>query len=59
MKGERLDERVVREGLAQTRSAAQALILAGRVLVDDEPVDKAGTRVDADRTIRLKGGVRA
>ena len=58
MKGERLDERVVREGLAPSRSAAQALILAGRVLVDDEPVDKSGTRVAEERSIRLKGGTR-
>ncbi len=53
---ERLDERVVREGLAESRSAARALILTGRVLVDDEPMDKAGTRVAAGREIRLKGG---
>jgi 23S rRNA (cytidine1920-2'-O)/16S rRNA (cytidine1409-2'-O)-methyltransferase len=58
LKGERLDERVVREGLAPSRSAAQALILAGRVLVDDEPVDKSGTRIALERTIRLKGGTR-
>lgn len=58
MKGERLDERVVREGLAPSRSAAQALILAGRVLVDDEPVDKSGTRIAVERVIRLKGGAR-
>ena len=58
MKGERLDERVVREGLAPSRSAAQALILAGRVLVDDEPVDKSGTRIALERSIRLKGGPR-
>lgn len=58
MRGERLDERVVREGLAASRSAAQALILAGRVLVDDEPVDKSGTRIGVERSIRLKGGTR-
>jgi 23S rRNA (cytidine1920-2'-O)/16S rRNA (cytidine1409-2'-O)-methyltransferase len=58
LKGERLDERVVREGLAESRSAAQALILAGRVLVDDQRVDKAGTRVAPEHTIRLKGGAR-
>ena len=57
-KGERLDERVVREGLASTRSSAQALILAGRVLVDDEPVDKSGTRIAVERSVRLKGGAR-
>lgn len=58
MKGERLDERVFREGLAPSRTAAQALIIAGRVLVDDERIDKSGTRISADRTIRLKGGAR-
>jgi 23S rRNA (cytidine1920-2'-O)/16S rRNA (cytidine1409-2'-O)-methyltransferase len=58
LKGERLDERVVREGLASSRSAAQALILAGRVLVDDEPIDKSGTRIAVERSVRLKGGVR-
>lgn len=57
-KGERLDERVVREGLAESRSAAQALIMAGRVLVADQPVDKAGARVAADKPVRLKGGAR-
>jgi 23S rRNA (cytidine1920-2'-O)/16S rRNA (cytidine1409-2'-O)-methyltransferase len=58
LKGERLDERVLREGLAESRSEAQGLILAGRVLVDDVPVEKAGTRVAPERTIRLKGGSR-
>lgn len=58
-KGERLDERVVREGLAESRSAAQALILSGRVLVDDEPVDKAGTRIPTGKSVRLKGGARS
>ena len=58
-KGERLDERLVRDGLATSRSAAQALIIAGRVLVDDERVDKSGTRIAPDRDVRLKGGARA
>jgi len=58
LKGERLDERVVREGLAASRSAARALIMAGRVLVDDQPVDKSGTRIAEGRSIRLKGGGR-
>lgn len=43
------------EGLAETRSRAQALILAGRILVDDEPAVKAGARVRDDARIRLKG----
>jgi 23S rRNA (cytidine1920-2'-O)/16S rRNA (cytidine1409-2'-O)-methyltransferase len=45
----------VREGLAETRSRAQALILAGRVLVDDAPVDKAGVRIRPEAVIRLRG----
>jgi len=36
----RLDERVVADGLAGSRSQAQALIRTGRVLVDDVPVEK-------------------
>jgi 23S rRNA (cytidine1920-2'-O)/16S rRNA (cytidine1409-2'-O)-methyltransferase len=51
----RLDERVVAEGLAETRSRAQALILAGRILVDDEPATKAGARVRDDARVRLRG----
>lgn len=58
LQSERLDERVVREGLADSRTAAQALILSGRVLVDDEPVDKPGTRIAPGRSVRLKGGPR-
>jgi 23S rRNA (cytidine1920-2'-O)/16S rRNA (cytidine1409-2'-O)-methyltransferase len=52
---QRLDERLVADGLAETRSRAQALILSGAVLVDDEPVDKAGTRVRDEAQIRLRG----
>jgi 23S rRNA (cytidine1920-2'-O)/16S rRNA (cytidine1409-2'-O)-methyltransferase len=55
---QRLDERVVSEGLAETRSRAQALIRAGRVLVDDEPVDKPGTRIGAGARLRIRGGER-
>lgn len=51
----RLDERVVAEGIAESRTRAQALILAGRILVDDLPVDKAGARVRDDAEVRLKG----
>ncbi len=45
----RLDELVVARGLADSRTQAQALILAGRVLVDDTPIDKPGTRVRPTR----------
>ena len=57
-KRERLDERVVREGLAPTRAQAQALILAGRVLVDDVPAEKAGQGVAPEARVRLRGELR-
>jgi 23S rRNA (cytidine1920-2'-O)/16S rRNA (cytidine1409-2'-O)-methyltransferase len=46
---------VLREGLADTRSRAAALIRAGRVLVDDVPVDKPGTQVAVGAALRLRG----
>ena len=57
-KARRLDERVLYDGLSESRSAAQALILSGRVLVDDVVADKAGVRVSDESVIRLKGGAR-
>jgi 23S rRNA (cytidine1920-2'-O)/16S rRNA (cytidine1409-2'-O)-methyltransferase len=55
----RLDELVVERSLAESRARAQALILAGRVLVDDVPVEKPGTRVCADAAVRVRGEARA
>jgi len=45
----------VDDGLAPSRTRAQALILAGRVLVDEVPVDKPGTRVRDEARLRLRG----
>ena len=55
MSKERIDLLLVRRGLAATRERAQALILAGKVLCGDHPVVKAGTRVDGNVEIRLRG----
>jgi 23S rRNA (cytidine1920-2'-O)/16S rRNA (cytidine1409-2'-O)-methyltransferase len=55
LKGQRLDERLVAEGLAPTRSQAEALIRSGRVLVDDTPIEKPGTRVRAEAAVRVRG----
>lgn len=52
---ERIDKLMVQRRLAGSRERARALIMAGRVLVDDQPVDKAGTQVDTEAAIRLKG----
>jgi 23S rRNA (cytidine1920-2'-O)/16S rRNA (cytidine1409-2'-O)-methyltransferase len=48
----------VAQGLAESRTKAQALIRAGRVLVDDVPVDKPGSRVAAGAAVRVRGGER-
>ena len=52
---ERLDVLLVELGLAPTRARAQAIILAGQVVVDDQRIDKPGTRVSAEAEVRLKG----
>ena len=54
---ERLDVLVVERGLAESRAKAQALILAGQVVVDDQRVDKPGALVPAESELRLKGEV--
>lgn len=56
MKKERLDKLLVERGLVQSRERASALILAGKVVVEDHAVDKVGTRIPIDADIRLKGG---
>lgn len=55
MAKERLDKILVNRGLAASRERARALILAGRVLVADQVVDKAGTAVADEAPIRLRG----
>lgn len=52
---ERLDKLIVQRQLAGSRERARALILAGRVLVGDQTVDKVGTQVDTEAAIRLRG----
>jgi 23S rRNA (cytidine1920-2'-O)/16S rRNA (cytidine1409-2'-O)-methyltransferase len=49
----RLDKLLVERGLAASRERAQALVLAGKVLVDNQKVEKAGAQVEPDATIRL------
>lgn len=52
---ERLDKLLVERGLAASRERAQALVLAGKVLVNDQKIDKAGAQVASDSGIRLIG----
>lgn len=51
---DRLDRLVQARGLADSRHKAQALIVAGQVLVNDQVADKAGRQYPADCLIRLK-----
>jgi 23S rRNA (cytidine1920-2'-O)/16S rRNA (cytidine1409-2'-O)-methyltransferase len=51
----RLDKLLLERGLAPSRERAQALILAGKVLVNGQKMEKAGTGVDAESEIRLLG----
>jgi len=51
----RLDFLLVERGLAENQQQAQALILAGAILVGDRPLDKAGTPVPRDAEIRIRG----
>ena len=51
----RLDRLILQRGLAPSRERAQALVLAGRVLVNEQKVEKAGTSVDDEAVIRLLG----
>ena len=51
----RLDKLLVERGLAKSRERAQALILAGKVLVNEQKVDKAGANVEQESVIRLLG----
>ena len=46
---------LVQQGLSASRERARALILSGAVLVDEKPVDKAGTLVSPQAVIRIKG----
>lgn len=54
-KKERLDVLVVTRGLCETREKAQKYIMAGMVLVNDQKIDKAGTKVAVDSELRLVG----
>lgn len=53
MKKQRLDVALVERGLVETRSKAQSLIMARRVLVNGQFVDKAGANVTSDDEVRV------
>lgn len=50
---ERLDILLVQKGLVESRQQAQRLIMAGAITVDEQVVDKAGTRVATTSTLDI------
>ena len=51
----RLDKLMLQRGLAPSRERAQALVLAGRVLVNEQKMEKSGANVDEDAALRILG----
>jgi 23S rRNA (cytidine1920-2'-O)/16S rRNA (cytidine1409-2'-O)-methyltransferase len=51
----RADQRLVDLGLAESRTRAQALILAGKVFAGERRVEKAGQPVATDATLDVRG----
>ena len=56
MKRERIDKLLVDRGLAESRTKAQAMIMSGVVLVNEQRVDKPSQQFDTDSVVRVKGG---
>jgi len=54
MKKQRLDVALVERGLVETRSKAQSLVMARRVLVNGRHVDKAGANVGEDDVVAIE-----
>jgi len=51
----RIDQLLVEKGLAESRSRAQALILAGKVFRGEQRIEKAGDTVDPKSAITVRG----
>ncbi|QIB26018.1 TlyA family RNA methyltransferase [Caloranaerobacter azorensis] len=52
---ERIDILLVKKGLVETREKAKKYIMAGIVYVEEQKIDKPGTKVDVDSNIVVKG----
>ena len=55
MTRERIDKLLVERGLADSRTKAQAMVMAGVVLVDEQRVEKPSHQFDTNSSIRIKG----
>lgn len=52
---ERIDKVLVDLGVAESRTKAQALVMSGVVLVDEQRIDKPSDKISPDSNIRIKG----
>lgn len=55
MKRERIDKLLVERGLAESRTKAQAMVMAGAVLAGEQRIAKPSDLVSIDCEIRIKG----
>ncbi|HEX9929891.1 MAG TPA: TlyA family RNA methyltransferase [Pyrinomonadaceae bacterium] len=55
LKRERIDKLLVGRGLAESRTKAQALVMAGVVLVEEQRVEKPSQEFSIEANIRIKG----
>jgi len=51
----RIDKLLVEQGMVNSRQRACALIMAGKVLVNETAITKAGERVEETANVRIKG----
>ncbi len=51
----RVDELLVARGLAENRTRARALVMAGRVFSGERRVDKSGAKIPADSALEVRG----
>jgi 23S rRNA (cytidine1920-2'-O)/16S rRNA (cytidine1409-2'-O)-methyltransferase len=54
-KKKRADMLLLERGLVESRSKAQAIIMAGQAFANDQRIDKAGQKIADDAQLRLKG----
>ncbi|MGO4107368.1 TlyA family RNA methyltransferase [Paenibacillus sp. YAF4_2] len=54
---ERIDVLLVERGFYESREKAKAAVMAGLVLVNNEPVDKGGMKIPREAEIKVKGAV--
>jgi len=55
MKKERIDKLIVESGFSDSLKTAQALVMSGKVLVDEQRVDKPSELFSSESVIRIKG----